>query len=347
MGLQRRRTRKPLVAHLAFVLLLGVGRHLGTELAHHGLGSRRRTACQQSRGTRKGTRGNAILIGFRGSGAVIGHGRVHRGYRRAVVGVIAAGGNGRPGGMGRGEAIRVSRASGIARTINVPGSQVLAESHHATAGVQRITKSRSGRGLRLTNTGVAERSYCQFLRVLSNYEHGDIRECLRMGYPAVLRVVQRRSITQRRITCRSKAAHGGSGGIGRRVVEGGARHLMLHTHHFGGRIARGGGSGGSSRSRTRVVAARDQGRCRDGNTGVGHGHGRGSVGDFFLLDGIEAQGRGGIDGRVGVRGRVCSGPGISELWRIVMRQATMRVDVVETHSAILAVLVLHDHSHWE
>ena len=162
MGLQRRRTRKPLVAHLAFVLLLGVGRHLGTELAHHGLGSRGRTTSQQSRRTRKGTRGNAILIGFGGRGAVIGHGRVHRGYRRAVVGVIAAGGNGRPGGMGGGEAIRVSRTSGIARTINIPGSQVLAESHHAATGVQRITKSRSGRGLRLTNTGVTKQSHCQF-----------------------------------------------------------------------------------------------------------------------------------------------------------------------------------------
>lgn len=132
------------------------------------------------------------------------------------------------------------------------------------------------------------------------------------------------------------------------MVEGGARHLMLHTHHFGSRIARGGGGGGSSSgSRGRVTAARNQRGRRDGDTGVGHGHGRGSVGDFFLLDRIEAHGRGGVDGRVGVRRSVRGSPRISELWWIVMRQGIMRVDVVKAHSAILAVLVLHDHSHWE
>ena len=125
---------------------------------------------------------------------------------------------------------------------------------------------------------------------------------------------------------------------------------MLHTHHLGSRIARGGSGSGSSsrRSRGRVIAAtRDQGRRRNGDTGVGHGHGRGSVGDFFLLDRIEAHGRSGVDRRIGVRGSVCGSPGISELWWTVMRQAMMRVDIVEAHSAILAVLVLHDHSHWE
>lgn len=46
--LQRRRTREPLVADLALVLLLGVGGHLGAELAHHGLGTGRRATSQQA-----------------------------------------------------------------------------------------------------------------------------------------------------------------------------------------------------------------------------------------------------------------------------------------------------------
>ena len=94
VGLERRRTRKALVAHLALVFLLGVGGHLGAELAHHGLGPRGGTTSQQGGRTREGTRRQAIFVGFRGGRAVIGHGRVHRRNGSAVIGVIPAGGDG-------------------------------------------------------------------------------------------------------------------------------------------------------------------------------------------------------------------------------------------------------------
>lgn len=48
MGLKRRRTREALVADLALVLLLRVGRHLGAELAHHGLRARRRATSEEA-----------------------------------------------------------------------------------------------------------------------------------------------------------------------------------------------------------------------------------------------------------------------------------------------------------
>lgn len=94
VGLERRRTRKALVAHLALVLLLGVGGHFGAELAHHGLGARRGTTGQQGGRARERTRRKTIVVGFRGGRAVIGHGRVHRRNGSAVIGVIPAGGDG-------------------------------------------------------------------------------------------------------------------------------------------------------------------------------------------------------------------------------------------------------------
>lgn len=155
VGLQRRRTREPLVADLALVLLLGVGGHLGAKLAHHGLGARRRATRQERGRTREGTRWKAIVVGFRGGRAVIGHGRVHRRNGSAVIGVIPAGGDGRPGGMGGREAIRVSRTPGIPRAIDIAWGEILAESHHSATGIQCIAKGWTGsRRLRLTNTRV-------------------------------------------------------------------------------------------------------------------------------------------------------------------------------------------------
>lgn len=61
--------------------------------------------------------------------------------------------------MSRGEAIRVSRPSGVARRIDVARSQILAESHHSTAGIESIAKGRAAGGsggLRLTNARFTE-----------------------------------------------------------------------------------------------------------------------------------------------------------------------------------------------
>ena len=155
VGLQRRRTRESLVADLALVLLLGVGGHLGAKLAHHGLRARGGTAGQERGRTREGPRGDAIVIGFRGGRAVIGHGRVHRRNGSAVIGVIPAGGDGRPGGMSGREAIRVSRTPGIPRAIDIAWGEILAEGHHSATGIQCIAKGWTGsRRLRLTNTRV-------------------------------------------------------------------------------------------------------------------------------------------------------------------------------------------------
>jgi uncharacterized membrane protein len=84
--LQRRRTRESLVADLALVLLLGVGGHLGAELAHHGLGTGGRATSQKT--SRPGKSARLIRLGS--ARAVIGHGRVHRAHGGAVVGVVAA-----------------------------------------------------------------------------------------------------------------------------------------------------------------------------------------------------------------------------------------------------------------
>lgn len=63
--------------------------------------------------------------------------------------------------MSGGEPIRVSRPSGVTRRIDVAGSQILTESHHSTAGIESIAKSRAAGsggsgGLRLTNARFTE-----------------------------------------------------------------------------------------------------------------------------------------------------------------------------------------------
>jgi len=63
VGLQRRRSGKSLVAHLAFVLLLRVGRHFRTELAHHRLRPGGRAARQETRRSGKGS-GRKVVEGF-------------------------------------------------------------------------------------------------------------------------------------------------------------------------------------------------------------------------------------------------------------------------------------------
>lgn len=137
------------------MLLLGVGRHLGTELAHHGLRPRRSGTAQQSGRTGESAGRNPIVVGF-GGRAVIGDRRVHGRHRSAVVGVVAARRDGRAGRVGGGETVGITRAPGVARTVDVAGSQILAESDHATAGIQSIAKSGSG-VLRLSNARVTVR----------------------------------------------------------------------------------------------------------------------------------------------------------------------------------------------
>lgn len=108
MGLERRRTSESLVAHLALVLLLGVGRHLGAKLAHHRLRARRRASREQAGRTGQRPRQVSIVIRLRGGRAIIGHRRVDGADGRAIVGVIRAGRDRRSRRMGRGEAIRVT-----------------------------------------------------------------------------------------------------------------------------------------------------------------------------------------------------------------------------------------------
>lgn len=126
------------------------------------------------------------------------------------------------------------------------------------------------------------------------------------------------------------------------MVEGSARHIMLHAQHLGARITGSGGGG-----RVRVSAAGNQRGRRHGNAGIGgHGNGRGSAANLFLLHGgVDAHLARRVDWGIGVRRRMRSGPGICELRRIVMRQRTMVINTVEAHPAVLAVLVLNDHRH--
>lgn len=152
--LQRRGTSKPLVANLALVLLLRVRRNLGAELGHHRLRRRRSTSRQKVWRTRKGS-WRQIIVGF-GSRAVIGHGRINRSYRGAVVRVTCTRGSRRSGGMGGWESVRISGTSGAARAVDVARRQVLAQRNHTTAGIQRVTKSRSWRSMWLTDASVTE-----------------------------------------------------------------------------------------------------------------------------------------------------------------------------------------------
>lgn len=72
VSLERRRACESLVADLALMLLLSVGRHFGAKLAHHGLGAGGCTTGQKT--CRSGQ--SAGLIGLGCCGAVVGHGRV-------------------------------------------------------------------------------------------------------------------------------------------------------------------------------------------------------------------------------------------------------------------------------
>lgn len=76
MGLQRRWASEALVAHLALVLLLSVGGHFRTELAHHGLGSRGSAASQEVRWARKSPRQVSVLVRLGSRGAIVGHRRL-------------------------------------------------------------------------------------------------------------------------------------------------------------------------------------------------------------------------------------------------------------------------------
>lgn len=151
MGLQRRGPSEALVAHLALVLLLGVGRHLRAELAHHRLGSRGSAARQKIRGTREGSRQVPVLVRFGSRGAVVGHRRLDRCDGSAVVRVVSTRGDRGAGRVSGREAIGVARSPGATRAVDVPGGQILAESDHSAAGVKRITERRGRGGLRRSN----------------------------------------------------------------------------------------------------------------------------------------------------------------------------------------------------
>lgn len=154
---------------------------------------------------------------------------------------------------------------------------------------------------------------------------------LRMGYAAVL--VQSRSIAQRRIASGRKSAHRRRRSVSGSLLERGTGQIVLHAHDFGAGVARRGGG--------RVVAAGDHGRRGNGDTRVRHRHGR-RPGNF-LFGMVEAHGRC-VHGRSGMGRGMSSGPGVGELRGVVVRHV-MLIDVVEAHPAVLAVLVLNDHSH--
>lgn len=154
MGLERRRAGEPLVTHLALVLLLCVGRHLGAKLTHHRLGSGWCASRQKVRGARKGPRQMTVLVGFRGGRAIIGNRRFHRCHRGTVVGVVASGGDRRSRRVSGGKAIRVARAPRAARTIDVARRQILAKRDHSPAGIQSITESRGRGRMRLTDASI-------------------------------------------------------------------------------------------------------------------------------------------------------------------------------------------------
>lgn len=164
-----------------------------------------------------------------------------------------------------------------------------------------------------------------------------------MRYPAIL-MVQRRSITERRIASGGKAAHGGGGGVCWGVLKRGARHFVRHAHDLGGWGIAGRSSSGGGRSRvTGRSRTRDQRGRGHGDTGggIGHRQRRRTVVDILLLDGVQRS----VDGGIGVGRRVRSSPGIGELRGIGMREAMMVVDRIKGHSAVWAVLVLKDHRH--
>lgn len=107
------------------MLLLGVGRHLRAELAHHGLRARGSGTAQQCGRTGESAGGDAIVVGVRGR-TVIGDRGVHGGHRGTVVGVVSTRGDGRAGRVGGGETVRVARTPGVTRTVDVARSEILA-----------------------------------------------------------------------------------------------------------------------------------------------------------------------------------------------------------------------------
>lgn len=72
--LERAWSGESLVAHLALVLLLGAGRNLGAELAHHGLRRRRHLVCHQSVRPRQSAPGQRLDV--RACCGVIADGRI-------------------------------------------------------------------------------------------------------------------------------------------------------------------------------------------------------------------------------------------------------------------------------
>lgn len=154
----------------------------------------------------------------------------------------------------------------------------------------------------------------------------------------LLLLVQSLSIVHGRVVGRSEGGHGGGRGVCWGLFEGRPGHLVLHAQHLRAAIA----------GCAVVVVPSHQGGSRHGDAGVGHGDG-GWSGHVLLLDMVQTQvvgtHRSRIHGWVWVRRGMGSGPRIGELRIAVLHIAV--VDVVKTHPAVLAVLVLNDHRHGE
>lgn len=340
MGLKRRRAGKPLVAHLALVLLLGVGRHLGAKLAHHRLGSRRRTSRQQVRRARQRPRQVAVLVRFRGSRAVVSHRGLHRCDRGGIVGVVSAGRDRRSRRVCRGETVGVTRASRAARAVDIARCHILAERDHSAAGIKSISECWGGRGLRLTDTSITTQdekmNVSIFPSIYTPQKASDHEVNLRMRYPTVLVLVHRRSVAKRGVARRREAGHGRGGGIGRSLIERSARHVVRQTHHLRTGVTRS--------SSSRIVAPGDHRGSGNGNTRVWHRH-RWAA-HFLLLNMAEANLAGSHGSRVdrgSGMGRSLSGPWVGELRSAVVH--VVLIHVIEAHPAVLAVLVLNDHRH--
>lgn len=117
-----------------------------------------------------------------------------------------------------------------------------------------------------------------------------------------------------------------------------SRHFVLHVQHLRSSIT----------GRRVVVPGHQRGR-RNGDAGVRQRDG-GGPGHVVVLDGVQPQliaahGRGRVDRRVRVGGGMR--PWIGELRRVVLVVHVALVDVIEAHTAVLAVLILNDHRHGE
>lgn len=148
-------------------------------------------------------------------------------------------------------------------------------------------------------------------------------------------------VTHGRVVGGCERGDRGSGRVRRRwlLLKRRSRHLVLHVQHLR-----------SSITGRRVVVPGHQRWRRHGDAGVRQRDGGGPGSHVFVLDRVQSQliaghRRGRVDGRVRVGGGMR--PWIVELRRVVVMVHVALVDVIETHTAVLAVLILNDHRHGE